>query len=272
MTTTVPGHDAWDSGEHYEQFMGRWSTKVAVLFLEWLPISRHSSWLDVGCGSGALSARIVTQCAPARLTAVDQSLPFVAALLGRLGDGVSALVGSALALPMATNSVDATVSGLMLNFIPDPQKALAEMVRVTKPGGCVAVYVWDYAGSIEFLSAFWAAATELDSAASGLDERNRFAGMAADGLHRHFEHAGFINVQSTPLVIKTTFADFDDYWRPFLGGQGPAPTYVQSLDVTHKAALRTNLRSRLPFQEDGSIPMTARAWAIQGFVRTQVAS
>jgi SAM-dependent methyltransferase len=153
------------------------------------------------------------------------------------------------------------VSGLVLNFIPEPEKALREMKRVTAPGGTVAVYIWDYSGRMEFLNYFWDAVVELDPGASELHEGARFPNSNAAGLQRLFENAEYPKTTVEFLEIETNFLNFDDYWKPFLGGQRPAPTYVLSLNEPERNRLRDNLHARLPIHENGSIPMIAGAWA-----------
>jgi SAM-dependent methyltransferase len=211
-----------------------------------------------------LSEAIIKHYQPASLTAIDQSEGFVNTTQNRLGKTALCKVGDALALPLDDNSVDFAVSGLVLNFIPEPEKALAEMRRVTVDGGTVAVYVWDYAGTMEFLNIFWDVATALNPKAADLHEGKRFPESNAQGLGKHFEQAGFVEISSAPIQIDTRFKDFDDYWRPFLGGQGPAPTYLLSLADRDQKALKAALREHLPIQKEGSIHMVAQAWAMRG--------
>ena len=256
--------DSWQSGDAYEYFMGRWSRLVARSFLKWLSPESGLRWLDVGCGSGALSEAIVKDYAPAELTAIDQSQGFVDMAQRRLRGLASRRVGDALALPLDDSTVDVTVSGLVLNFIPEQARALAEMMRVTAPGGTVATYVWDYAGQMDFLRIFWDTVVELNPDASSLHEASRFADSSAEVLRDSFQRAGFEEIDTAPMDIVTEFRDFEDYWEPFLGGQGPAPTYLLSLGDTERDELRSLLYNRLPIQADGSIPMTARAWAVKG--------
>lgn len=258
--------DAWESGDPYEYFMGRWSRLVAQPFVDWLAPESGLKWLDVGCGSGSLSEVIINGYEPAELIAIDQSEGFVNAAQQRLGDRAECRVGNALDLPLENESLNISVSGLVLNFIPDPVKALTEMQRVTVPGGSVAVYVWDYAGTMEFLTHFWDAAGKLDPAASGLHEGLRFPDSNADGLKNLFQKAGFDDIETAPITIDTRFTGFDDYWKPFLGGQGPAGAYVQSLDEADREQLREALFETLPARADGSITMVARAWAVKGRV------
>ncbi|SYZ74776.1 putative methyltransferase, S-Adenosyl-L-methionine (SAM)-MTase protein [Candidatus Zixiibacteriota bacterium] len=256
--------DSWKSAEAYEYFMGRWSRLAARSFLNWLAPAHGMRWLDVGCGSGALSEAILNQCAAAQLTAVDRSDEFVARVQERLGKLVHCLVGDAAALPMERTSVDYAVSGLVLNFISEPVEALAEMKRVIAPAGIAAVYVWDYAGIMEFLNAFWDTAVALDPHASGRHERYRFPDANPDSLRGMFDEAGYRDIESAPIEIETHFGNFEDYWNPFLGGQGPAPSYLASLDESHRQKIRESLKDSLPIQPDGSISLRARAWAVKG--------
>jgi ubiquinone/menaquinone biosynthesis C-methylase UbiE len=256
--------DSWESGDPYEYYMGRWSLLVAESFVDWLSPPSGLNWLDVGCGSGALSEAIINNHKPATLTAIDQSEDFVSTAQKRLGSRAHCRVGNALSLPMDESSVNIAVSGLVLNFISEPEKALSEMRRVTNVGGMVAVYVWDYAGKMDFLRYFWDAAVEINPEALNLHESKRFPNSNADALKRLFESTGFVDIETTSIEIATHFRDFDDYWKPFLGGQGPAPSFLLSLDQDEKDKLRNTLKTRLPAQLDGSISMVARAWAAKG--------
>jgi ubiquinone/menaquinone biosynthesis C-methylase UbiE len=258
--------DSWVSGDPYEYYMGRWSRLVAQSFIDWLSPSPGLKWLEVGCGSGALSEVVINNRKPSEITAIDQSESFVNTAQKRLGSQVNCRVGNALSLPLEDSSVSVTVSGLVLNFISEPEKALTEMRRVTADGGTVALYIWDYAGKMDLLRYFWDAVVELDPKALNLHESKRFPDSYAKVLKDLFENAGFLDIVTSPIEISTHFSNFDDYWKPFLGGQGPAPTYVQALDESERMKLRDALYERLPIQLDGSIPMVARAWAAKGQV------
>ena len=156
------------------------------------------------------------------------------------------------------------VSGLVLNFVPDGAAAVHEMKRVTRAGGILAGYVWDYAGKMEFLRAFWDAALAIDPGARGLDEGVRFPLCREEALRALFESASLLEVEARAIDVPTPFASFDELWRPFLGGQGPAPTYVASLSDASRERLRQELRGRVPIAADGSIALTARVWAVRG--------
>jgi SAM-dependent methyltransferase len=254
----------WGRGDPYEQYVGRWSRRVAPLFLDWLGAAPGLAWLDVGCGTGALAAAILDGCSPASVVGVDPAPGFVASAREHLGDRASFVVGDAGALPLADGSVDAVVSGLVLNFVPDPHAAADEAVRVARPGGTIAAYVWDYAGRMDLMRRFWDAAAALDPEASRLDEGPRFPLAHPDALAAVLTGAGCAAVTTTAIDIPTVFTGFDDYWEPFLGGQGPAPAYTMSLDAAAREALRARLDATLPREPDGSIALVARAWAVRG--------
>lgn len=257
--------DTWAAGEFYEPYVGRWSRLVARRFLQWLAVSANADWLDVGCGTGALTQTILEHALPRSVASVDSSPAFVEYAKVRVGgERATFAVGDAQALPVETASVDAAVAGLVLNFVPDPARALAEMTRAVRSDGIVAVYVWDYAGGMELMRYFWDAATALDPAARNLDEGMRFPLCRRAPLTELFERAQLRGVDLTSIDVPTDFRDFDDYWSPFLGGQGPAPGYVTSLDEARRRALGDRLRESLPIASDGTIHLTARAWAVRG--------
>lgn len=257
----------WGRGSAYERYVGRWSSEVAPLFLDWLALPAGLTWLDVGCGTGALTECILERTAPARVIGVDPAAGFIAAASERLGERASLSVAGADDLPFPDDSVDGAVSGLVLTFVPDAAAAVAESMRVVRAGGTVAAYVWDYAGRMDLMRRFWDAATALDPAAAELDEGPRFRLAHADALAALFSDGGCTAIETTALDIPTVFSDFDDYWEPFLGGQGPAPAYAMSLDATAREALRRRLEATLPRERDGSIALIARAWAVRGLVR-----
>jgi SAM-dependent methyltransferase len=257
--------EAWATGAAYEPYVGRWSRLVAKEFLSWLAVTTGKCWLDVGSGTGALSGMILAMASPAQVDAVDRSEGFVAYAREQVKDPrVRFEVADAQALPAPADSYDAVVSGLMLNFVPDPARAAAEMGRVARSGATVAAYVWDYAGRMELMRYFWDAAGALDPAARDLDEGRRFPLCQPEPLAALLRGAGLAGVESRPIDVPTVFRDFDDYWSPFLGGQGPAPGYAMSLDEPRRAALRERLRDALPAGPDGAIRLTARAWAVRG--------
>ncbi|RPJ21600.1 MAG: methyltransferase domain-containing protein [Chloroflexi bacterium] len=257
--------DRWASGEDYERYVGRWSRLVAREFLKWLAIPAGSQWLDVGCGTGALSQTILQFAEPAKVEGIDRSEGFVAlARVNTQDDRVQFEVGDAESLTADSGTFDTAASGLVLNFIPQPDRAVAEMRRVTRSGGVVAAYLWDYVGRMQMMRHFWDTAIALDPSAYELDQGRRFPICQPDALSRLFESAGLHHVEVRPMEVPTVFRDFDDYWSPFLAGQGPAPSYLMSLSDERRVALRERIRAGLPFAPDGSIPLVARAWAVRG--------
>jgi SAM-dependent methyltransferase len=257
--------ETWAVGAAYEAYVGRWSRLVAREFVRGLGVPRSRRWLDVGCGAGALVQAIVEGAEPDAVLGIDRSEGFVRhARAVTTGTRAGFLVGDARALPVAGGHFGAVVSGLVLNFVPDPARMVSEMARAAGPGSAVALYVWDYAGGMELMRHFWSAATALDPAAGGLDEAARFPICTPGALQALFDGAGLREVATRAIDVPTTFRDFDDLWAPFLGGQGPAPGYVVSLPEERRIALRERLRGAVPISPDGSIALTARAWAVRG--------
>lgn len=255
----------WASGAAYEPYVGRWSRLVAREFLAWLDLPFGRSWLDVGCGTGALSAMVLEATIPSHLIGVDRSPTYLAYARAHIADARATFaVADALALPFRTQTVDAVVSGLVLNFVPEPGRAVIEMARVVRPGATVALYVWDYAGQMQLMRYFWDAAAALDPAARELDEGRRFSICRPDALIPLFHAAGLHDVSTRAIDVATDYRDFDDYWSPFLGGQGSAPAYVQTLSVERRETLREHLYDALPIAADGAIRLIARAWAVRG--------
>jgi len=257
--------DAWAGAAAYEMYVGRWSRLVAREFLNWLAVPPGRDWLDVGCGTGALSETILEMGAPRRIKGIDRSEQFIAHARQQVRDPRASFeVGDAQSLPAEKGSYDAAISGLMLNFVPSPAKAMGEMRSALREGGVAAVYVWDYAGTMDMMSHFWDAAAALDPHAREMVEGSRFPMCNPESLTGIFQEAGLQDVEVRAIDIETRFKDFDDYWSPFLGGQGPAPSYAMSLSEERRAALREKIRGGLPIAADGTIPLAARAWAVRG--------
>jgi SAM-dependent methyltransferase len=257
--------EVWDAGEAYEPYVGRWSRLVARDFIDWLALPSGGRWLDVGCGTGALTQTIAARTEPVAVTGLDPSDRFIAFARRQIPDRrVSFQTADAQALPFADMTFDAVVAGLVLNFVPDPARAVAEMKRVLRPGGTVAAYVWDHSGEMQLTRYFWSAAVALDPAARALDEARRFPLCDREQLLALFGDCGLDRTECRVLDVPTVFKDFDDYWSPFLGGQGPAPTYCGTLSGDRQALLRERLRAALPTECDGSIRLLARAFAVRG--------
>jgi len=257
-------HDTWSEGDAYEAYVGRWSRTVAREFVGALRVPDGRAWLDVGCGTGALAQTIFERAAPAAVVGLDRSEGFVASARRRVGDPRARFeVGDAQALPVAGGAFDSVVSGLVLNFVPEPLRMVSEMARAARAGGTVAVYVWDYAGAMEMMRRFWDAAKAIDPAAAALDEGARFLLCAPAPLARLFADAGLAEVVTFAIEVPTVFRDFEDYWSPFLGGQGPAPGFAMSLPEERRVELRERIRADLPTGPDGSIRLSARYLLVQ---------
>jgi len=258
----------FSAGNAYERFMGRWSRELAPLLVRFAGVRDGDSILDIGSGTGALAAAAATAAPSSAILGVDPSAAYVAFAQGRHGGALVRFeVGDAQQLRLADAGFDRTLSLLVLNFVPDPAKALKEMARVTRRGGVVAAAVWDYGEGMEMLRVFWDAAVALDPAVDARDERHMPLCRRGD-LAALWRSHGLGDVSEEPLTIETRFSSFDDYWSPFLEGQGPAGAYVGSLPPAGREALRLRLRQRL--LGDGParpIVLSAQAWAVRGMRR-----
>lgn len=259
--------EAWDSSHAYEQYVGRWSRKVATEFLHWLAPVPDLEWADVGCGTGALLSAILDLCAPSAVYGIDSSERFVSQARLRIRDPRAHFeTGDAAHLPWESGVRDVTVSGLVLNFVRDHESMTREMARVTRPGGRIAAYVWDYAGGMQMMRHFWDAAIAVSPNDAKLDQAERFPLCRPEPLRALFERAGLKSVMVRAIDIPTVFQDFDDYWNPFLGRTGAAPTYLAAVGDEVRERIRLYLKSRLASTQDGPIELTARAWAVRGVV------
>jgi SAM-dependent methyltransferase len=255
--------DIWVAGDAYEAYIGRWSRRVAETFVRRLGAPASRRWLDVGCGTGALTSAVLAAGDPAEVVGVDPSEQFLKTARAGVADPrVTFQTADARSLPFEDDRFDVVVTGLVLNFVPDPALAAAEIARVTAPSGLAAAYVWDLAEGMQLIRHFWDAAGELDPAVP--DEGRLFSLCRPEPLGRLWSEAGFGAVSVEEIKIPTVFTGFDDYWTPFLGGQGPAPAYLMTLPEARRSQLRELLRSRLPTNPDGSIPLSARAWVVRG--------
>ena len=260
--------DSWTAGSSYEAFMGRWSRRLATRFVSWLPVSRGAHWLDVGCGTGALASAICRHAEPASVLACDPAEPFIEFARGRSPDPRIAFAAVGVgSLPRRPGGYGGVTSLLALNFFPDPEAAVREMRSVAAQDGTVSACVWDYRERMQPLRYFWDAATAADPAAAALDEGTRFPVCRPEALTTLFRSAGLADVRCEAIEVETTCASFAEYWQPFLGGTGPAPSYVAALDADRRALLSRMLEEALPRGADGAISLAARGWAVQGRVR-----
>ncbi len=252
----------------YERFMGRWSRQLAPLLVAFADVRANAGVLDVGSGTGALAFAVAGAVPSARITGVDPSAAYVKYAQGRSQGGrAQFVVGDAQQLQLPDASFDHVLSLLVMNFIPDPAKALREMVRVTRRGGVVSAAVWDYADGMQMLRIFWDEAVAQDPSVEPRDERHMPLSREGE-LAALWRNGGLAHVEERPLTIELRFPSFDDYWAPFLGGQGPAGAHVARLTDERRAALAQRLRARL-LGAGGDRPfvLRARAWAVKGVVQ-----
>jgi SAM-dependent methyltransferase len=265
MTEATRAH-VWGNTATYEAYMGRWSRPVAETALAWLGLPPGLSWLDVGCGTGALTEVILEATDPREILGVDPSADFLAAATAQIADPrVRFAIGDAHALPVPSDAYDVVIAGLVLHFVPDPPPAVREMMRATRPGGTVTAYVWNPAGERQFTRPLWQAATALDPAAAAQDPGVESPVCHPEPLAALFAGAGLRAVTVDALVTPILFRDFDDFWQPhLLGGSSPAQRYVTSLSAGQRTALRDRLQAMLPIADDGSIPLLGHVWAVRG--------
>ena len=239
--------------DSYDRFMGRFSVPLATLFLDRLALPPGTRVLDVGCGPGALTAALVDRLGPGLVTAVDPSKPFVRAARERL-PAADVRVGRAEALPVGDAAYDACLAQLVVHFLTDPVTGLAEMRRVTRPGGTVACTVWDHAGGGGPLAAFWQAVAEVDPAATG---EAALPGTRRGHLGEPMTAAELDQVEESAMTVRLSFATLEEWWEPFTLGVGPAGDYVQGLDQAGRAALLEACGRRLPTPP---FEVSATAW------------
>jgi len=257
----------FSQADAYERFMGRWSRQLAPALVEYSEVNDGGAVLDVGSGTGALAFAVRDATTATRVLGIDLSPEYVQYAAAKNRDArVRFEVGDAQTLRMSDAAFDRTISLLVLNFVPDRRQALAEMIRVTKPGGIVTTAVWDYGAGMEMLRVFWDEATALDPAVIARDEKHMPLCKHGE-IAALFREAKLEAVTETLLVTGLRFTSFDDYWEPFLYGQGPAGAYVAELSRERQAALRERLRRRLlGGGPDRAIHLQARAWAAKGTV------
>jgi SAM-dependent methyltransferase len=261
--TPAPFFDA----EAYERLMGRWSRRLAELFLGFAAVQDGERVLDVGSGTGSLTRVALDRTCRARLAGIDPSASYVEYARSRLADPrVTFAVGDAQALPYEDASFDRTLALLVVMFIPDAPRAAREMRRVTRAGGTVAAATWDGTGGMEMLRAFWEAAVALDASAEPRRDAHRPYSRSGE-LTVLWQEAGLERVEEEALLIPLEFTAFEDYWSPFLLGQGPPGAYVAGLAPARREALRARLRATLLGDgADGPFTLQARAWAVRGVV------
>jgi SAM-dependent methyltransferase len=243
------------AADSYARFMGRFSEPLAVQFLRAADVQPGQRALDVGCGPGALTAKLVERLGADAVTAIDPSPPFVAAIKERL-PGVDVHLGTAEHLPYSDGQFDCALAQLVVHFMADPVVGLREMGRVTRSGGVVAACVWDHAGGRSPLTPFWRAVAELDP---GARNEEHLAGAREGHLAELADAAGLGDIEATTLTVAVRYASFADWWEPFMLGVGPAGTYVEGLDREQRHRLRNRAAHLLP---EPPFELAASAWCL----------
>jgi SAM-dependent methyltransferase len=262
----MPGADTFRaSADAYDRHIGRYGAPLAAELIDFAGVGPGMRALDVGCGPGALTAALAEHLGEASVCAAEPSEPFAEACGIRL-PGVQVVVATAEALPFADHAFDAVLSQLVVNFMRDAEAGVREMARVTRPGGVVSSCVWDYAGEMTLLRAFWDAAREVVPESAAADEAAVMPWCAEGDLADLWRRTGLCDVRSGPLVARASYLDFEDAWAPFTTGVGPAGAFCKSLDDDRRVALRDAYRRHLRVG-DGPFELTARAWAVAGNVR-----
>jgi len=257
--------------EAYERFMGRWSRLVAPWFVDFADVPDGGRMLDVGSGTGSLADAVAERRTHARIVGIDPSQEYVAyaASKNSFPDRASFEVGDARELHFPELSFDAALTLLVFNFIPDPKKALSELLRVTKPGGRIAAAVWDYGAGMRMLRTFWDAAVNINPHADKRDEKHMPLCCSGE-LSALWRDGGLDDVREQAIDVKMRFGSFTDYWDPFLLRQGPAGAYVSSLDQESLQALRNEVKRVLSASaETTPLVLDARVWAVRGTARNR---
>lgn len=254
----------WSDPAGYESYVGRWSRVIAPSFLTWLSAPRGHRWLDVGCGTGALTEAVLRFADPISVQSIDAAQPYLRAAQRALTDQrVTFEVGDATALPYQPSSCDVVVSGLLLNFL-DADRAIAEQCRVATPGGLIGAYVWDYAGEYELVRRFWDVAKTVDDSAAAHDPAIRFpicnVKALADLLARH----RLRHIRSTRLVAAAQFGDFADYWSALDARQGSLASYLSGLASNTREAIRRRLAEALETSHSPAVRLKLSALAVAG--------
>jgi SAM-dependent methyltransferase len=256
-------------GAAYEWFLGRWTRRLAEPLLDFADFSSDGRLLDVGTGTGSVACAMATRWPSRQIVGVDLSEAYISYARAR-ADGASPAfeIGDATALPFDDATFTGVTAQLVLNFVPNAKKAIGEIKRVTRRGGTVVAAVWDFRGGLVYQRLFWDTAAGIDPGAAAARDK-LFSGALAlpDGLTALFTEAGFTDVRRDSLTIRMDYANFDDYWQPLLGGQGPVGSYVTALDGDKRREIENAVRrSYCSGAPDGERSMTATAWAVRGIV------
>jgi len=252
-------------GAAYELFLGRWTKLLAPALLDFAELPLDGALLDVGTGTGSMAFAMAERWPSQRVIGIDMAEPYIDYARSQTSAPSPIFqIGDAAALDFN----DGAFAGSTAQLVPDAAAAIAEMRRVTRPGGTVAAAVWDFRGGLVYQRMFWDTAAGIDPNAATTRDR-LFSGKLAlpDGLPNLFRDAGLAEVQPGSITIRMNYANFDDYWRPMLGGQGPVGTYVSALPHDTRQRIEGEVRmAYLSGSPDGERSLTATAWAVKGIV------
>jgi SAM-dependent methyltransferase len=245
--------------EQYDRFMGRYAPTLAVALADTAGVAPRMRVVDVGCGPGGLARELAERVGAANVAAIDPAAQFVAACRDRI-PGADVREGVAEELPWSDGTFDAALSSLVIGFMRDPDRGVREMARVTRPGGTVAVCMWDVEGGMTMLRTFWTGVRQVDPGAPG---ERRMAGTAEGDIVERFRRAGLQDVAGSVLTARADYTGFDDFWEPFTFAIGPAGQHLASLPAEQQERVREACRAALP---DGPFSLDARAWCARGTV------
>ena len=259
-----------NDGAAYEVFLGRWTRLLAPRLLDFAEFGPEGPLLDVGTGTGSLAFAMASRWPGRQVVGIDIAESYIEHARSRATRSLATFeVGDARALPFEGNTFSGTATQLVLNFVPDAKAAVSEMRRVTKPDGTVVAAVWDFRGGLVFQRLFWDTAAGIDPQA-GVARDRLFSGELAlpEGLPRLFSAAGLTDVRRDSITIRMNYGNFEDYWQPLLGGQGPVGTYVAALDDSMRRRIKDAVRlAYCAGDRDGERSLLAAAWAVRGTVR-----
>jgi ubiquinone/menaquinone biosynthesis C-methylase UbiE len=252
----------FDNGPAYERRIGRWSSVVAATFLDWLDVPKNLRWLDVGCGTGAFTEALIARCSPAAVTAIDPSQQQLDYARTRPGATLAHFqTGAAQALAFPDRSFDAAAMALVIVFVPDPPRAVAEMVRVVRPGGLVAAYMWDMPGGGFPLQPL---GTAMKSLGMALPPNSGFEFSRQDKMREIWEHAGLQSIETRAIRIPVVYTGFDELWESSSMPTGFTGKAIQEMSPSRREELKARLREQLPTRSDGCIAYEAFANAVKG--------
>jgi trans-aconitate methyltransferase len=255
---------SWDDTKGYELYVGRWSRFISKDFIYWLKPDAGLEWLEVGCGTGALTSAILEKANPKQITAIDKSGSYIKqAMSDIIADNVIFLERGFESLP-SNETFDIITSGLVLNFLPDIKDSFQQMANKLKPAGQLSAFVWDYAGHYQPMRHFWDAAKEVSPIAQKFDAGVKFSICNEIKLTDLFQSAGLTNIRFTTLERIATFQSFDDYWLPIASAQGSVTEFMSSLNDPQTQKLKELLKQRLPIAINGEIKLIINALAIAG--------